>query len=383
MAESKLRIGFNSRLLRDGSMRGWNRYTICLIRALVESSEAEIVMFTDHPMADEHRTVLSEFLADGVVAERSSGAMPYPIWQEYWLPKAISCETVQVFHTPYHFGLPWRASCPTVATVHDAIDTSEPMSLTDLLSPRQFAGRFYLWQTRVRADRIVTVSQFSARELHEVLKIDPRRIRVVEEAADPLFHALVDADQALQVRKAYAIDDTPYVFYVGGLEERKNFTLAIDAISRCSETTSLVLVLAGGAESDRHRLRAYAARCQVGHRLRFLGRVPDTDLPFLYSGALGLVYPSTREGFGLQLVEAMAVGCPVLASSAASLPEVLGDGGVLFSPFDPTELAGFLERLENEPDWRDQLREKSRRRSLDFDWLRTALKTVTVYRDLI
>lgn len=383
MVEKKLRIGFNSRLLRDGSMRGWNRYTICLIRALVESHQAEVVMFTDHPMAEEHRAVLSENLADGGIVERSSGAMPYPVWQEYWLPRAIIRETIQIFHTPYHFGLPWRAKCPTVATVHDAIDTSEPLSWADFFGPRQLAGRFYLWETRVRADRVVTVSQFSARELHEVLKIELRRIRVVEEAADPLFHEPVGAEQVLLARNTYAIGETPYVFYVGGLEERKNFTLVIDAIARCSETTCLQLVLAGGSESDRRRLGEYAAERKVGHRLRFLGRVPDTDLPALYAGALGLVYPSLREGFGLQLVEAMAVGCPVLASSAASLPEVLGDGGVLFTPFDPAELAGLLERLENEPGWRDQLREKSRRRCLDFDWRKTALKTIAVYRGLL
>lgn len=383
MKHQRLKIGFNTRLLCDPSIRGWNRYALSLIRGLAETGHVELSLLTDHPMAAEHRRNLEEFFANGRIREIASGPMFYPKWQEFWLPRVIRRHKIQAFHTPYHFGLPIRASCPTVATIHDAIDASNPLSKKDWRNPKALISRYYLWQTRAISNAIITVSQFSAVELEQLLRIRPHRLHVIHEAADLHFHEQPSPEQIAAMHKSYGIGNRPYVFYVGGLEERKNFAFVIFAMYLSQNSTSFELVLAGGSPAERDRLRECAESLDVGDRVRFLGKVPDADLPALYAGALGLIYPSIREGFGLQLVEAMAVGCPVLASRATSLPEVLGDGGQLFSPNNVLELLQLLERLEHDHEWRAGLAARSKNRGTHFSWTKTAELTVEVYRKLI
>ena len=128
---------------------------------------------------------------------------------------------------------------------------------------------------------------------------------------------------------------------------------------------------------------ALAQSLGVADRLRLLGWITDEELPALYAEALCFVYPSVYEGFGLQLCEAMAVGCPTLASNATSLPEVLGDGGATFDPNDPVTLASLLRRVADEPAYRAELADRAKRRSASFSWRTAAESTAAVYRRVI
>jgi len=378
-----LKIGVNARLLADGSMRGWNRYAVNLVTALARSGQVEIHLLTDRPVAPEHQQAFEHENVRQAIREVASGPMPYPRWQEWWLPRVARSERLHVLHTPYHFGLPWFAPCPTVATLHDAIDVLQCQPLSQKLRPKSLVSRFYLWETRRRADRVITVSRFSAGDLADKLHIPPSKIAVIAEAADPIFYRALNEAVLRKTLDSYAIGSTPYAFYVGGLEQRKNLGLALRAISKIKAQSPLQLVLAGGSQADIESLAALARDLDVAERVKFLGRIPDADLPALYSGARALVYPSRWEGFGLQLVEAMAVGCPILASSAASLPEVLGPGGELFSPDDPDELAGLFLKLEQDETWRRTLADRSRSRGRDFTWDETARKTLELYQSLL
>jgi glycosyltransferase involved in cell wall biosynthesis len=143
------------------------------------------------------------------------------------------------------------------------------------------------------------------------------------------------------------------------------------------------LVLAGGRRDQRSTLMELANSLGLGDRLHLLDWVEEEDLPALYAEALAFVYPSEYEGFGLQLVESMAVGCPTLAARATCLPEVLGDGGVTFSLGDPSELAALLRRVADDDAFRADLSARARARSAAFSWRRTAGETVAVYRDLL
>ena len=139
----------------------------------------------------------------------------------------------------------------------------------------------------------------------------------------------------------------------------------------------------GAAASSDPRLTDLARNLGLGDRLHLLDWVEEEDLPALYAEALAFAYPSEYEGFGLQLCEAMAVGCPTLAARATCLPEVLGIGGATFSLDDPAELAALLRRVATDDAFRADLSARARARSSAFSWRRTAEETIAVYHQLL
>lgn len=378
----RLKVAINARLLADGSMRGWNRYAVNLVRGLAETGDAEILLLTDQPVATEHRNVFESCEGRRLIREIASGPMFYPLWQEKWQFETCLREGVHVLHTPYHYGLPMRSPCPTVATLHDAIDVLTPRPLREKLGLKGLLSAFYLRQTRKKADRIITVSQSSASDLVRKLGISSGKIEIIPEAADETFHRPIEPGITDEILNSYAIDKMPYVFYVGGFESRKNLPMVFDALARCRHADALHVVFGGKIGPEADAITAHARTLGLESRLHWLGRVPDEALPSLYSGAVALIYPSLWEGFGLQAVEAMAVGCPVLASNATSLPEVVGEGGMLFDPHNPAELAGLLDRLMFDPAWREELQRRSKTRGGEFSWKKTAMMTLQLYRKL-
>jgi len=139
------------------------------------------------------------------------------------------------------------------------------------------------------------------------------------------------------------------------------------------------LVLAGGQDEQRAALVQLAESIGVSDRLKLLGWVDDTDLPALYAEALCFVYPSEYEGFGLQLCEAIAAGCPVLAARATCLPEVLGDGGETFGLDKSSELEELLVRIVTDAIFRQNLKNRAQERSKSYSWTRTAIDTNNLY----
>ena len=136
----------------------------------------------------------------------------------------------------------------------------------------------------------------------------------------------------------------------------------IESIKLIESESSVGVVIAGGSASDAEQLKEQTRVLNLSDRVQFLGKACDSDLPALYAGSMGLVYPSKHEGFGLQLVEAMAVGCPILSSSSASLPEVAGESAAYFSPENARELANLILRLERDDDWSISLAQRSKAR---------------------
>ena len=344
-----MRVGFNARLLHDPALRGWNRYASNLLAALAGPG-VELVLYADRPIHEDHLARLPA----GSYRVAVAPAMRHVAWEQGWLPRRCAADRVDLLHSPFHFGLPWSSPCPRVLTLHDAIGPAEagapPASWRRRLRPGELAVRASCWIARTRAERIITVSEHARADLIGRLGVPAGKIAVTPEAADPRFHAPVAAAGRRRVRRRHGLDG-PYVFYVGGWEPQE--PAVPGAGLRRRRPARRAPGPGRGPRPGAGRAGALAAGLGLAGRVLLLGWVEDAELPALYAEALGFVYPSRHEGFGLQLCEAMAVGCPTLAARASALPEVLGDGGETFALDDPAELVAALCRLAADPAHRD------------------------------
>ena len=345
-----LRVGINARLLHAPDLRGWNRYTGNLLAALAARG-VELVLYSDRPPHESHLARLPE----GSYQTRVAPSMYYPIWAQHWLPRQCARDRVDLLHTPFHFGLPWSSPCPRVLTLHDAIDRVDYGPRTSWRGAGRRAGREPTrpvggagpgraghHRERARPGRPHHAFRRAGRQDHR----DPRGGR-------PPVPRAGSARRPRAVRRAHGLV-RPYIFYVGGWEGRKNLPFLIRAFA-AADLGGVDLVLAGGRDSQRAEPLDRARVCGMADRVHRLGWAEEADLPALYAEALAFVNPSAYEGFGLQLCEAMAVGCPTLAARATALPEVLGAGGETFHLDAPDELAGLLRRVATEPDYREEL----------------------------
>ena len=268
----------------------------------------------------------------------------------------------------YHaidFRLPSRISCPLVVTLHDLI-------------PWVWGGgkmrgerlRFWLGRRLLRrADLVIAVSSSTAADASRLRVVNPSRIRVVAEAADPLFEPKDGA--AARVRDRFGIDGR-FLLFVGALDARKDPAALLGAWQTArKDDGDLSLVITGPPGKQAPPTMPGAVH---------LGSVGADALVDLYSAAGCLVFPSRYEGFGLPCVEAMACGCPVAAFRNSSLPEVVGDAGLLVEDGDVEALGRAAARMVRE---RDRWREAGLERARKFSWLATAKATISAYESVL
>ena len=241
----------------------------------------------------------------------------------------------------------------------------------DCFSPR-FA-RWYRWlipRLAKRARRVITVSEFSRQRLLEFTGVAPERVVVIPNGVGEQFAALPD-ERVAEVRKRLGLP-ARYALYVGSLEPRKNLLGLLEAWRQLPVADwGLSLALAGGSG------RQFQAVDLVNKQpsVVIAGYVSDADLPAVYAGARLFVYPSLYEGFGLPVLEAMACGTPVVCSNTTSLPEVIGDAGVLVDPIDPAEIAAGIRSVIEDPAFAAQLRQRGLERAREYTWDRAARTT--------
>jgi len=375
----RLRVAFNARGLSDGTLRGWNRYTVNLLSELSRQG-IELFLYSDKRLQEDH---LSR-LMPGTYRVVQAPAMRYVKWEQAWLPRQCAADSVAILHTPVNFGLPWRSPCPRVMTLHDAIDMVYYRSRTrwwKKLAPGDVRSYLYHRMAAANADRIITVSHHAKTDLVSRMGLAGGKIDVIYEAADARFSEPVTQPTLEKVKLQYQLP-SKYVFYVGGWETRKNIRFLLRSFA-AADLPEVSLVLAGGKDAQMRDLAELSRTLSIDDRIRLLGWINDQDLPALYAGALSFVYPSEYEGFGLQLCEAMAAGCPTLAARATSLPEVLGQGGETFSLDSSDELVSLLRRVNLDDSFRHELRRRARMRSADFSWASTASRTIGVYESTL
>ncbi len=311
------------------------------------------------------------------------------LWfEQVTFPRACRRCEADLAHVPY-FAPPLCPSVPTLTTIHDLIPLLLPAyrgSIQVRLYTRLAA------RAARRAAMILTDSCASQQDIISHLCVPPDRVRVVYLAADSTYQPIPQGPGRESVRNKYGIPPD-YFLYLGGFDLRKNVRAVLRAFSRVvSKQKSQVtcpepkLVVAGRLPGEDTPFtpdpRRIVQELGISEWVLFTGWVHEEDKPALYSAARAFLFPSWYEGFGLPPLEAMACGTPVVASDRGSLPEVVGEGGLLVSPDDIEGLADAMDSLWGDSVLRQRLSAQAQRQASRFSWARTAQETLAAYRDV-
>ncbi len=294
--------------------------------------------------------------------------------QNFQLQKHLA--GVDIFHSSdvLNYALPGAKS---VTTIHD---------LTTLILPQYHLPHIQKMQAekfrfaQEQADAVIAVSENTKRDIVRLLGIEPERVHVVHEGVEPGLRPL--SSEAIDpTLTAYGLESQTYILHVGTIEPRKNLVRLVEAYHQVHQAMpqppKLVLVGRKGWFYD--EVYAKVTVLNLTRDVLFFDTVADDELPAFYNGALLLVYPTLYEGFGLPALEAMACGTAVVAANTSSLPEVIGDAGLLINPTDTLALADAIVHLLEDPIRRAKLSQKGLIQVKQFTWERVAQETVTVY----
>jgi glycosyltransferase involved in cell wall biosynthesis len=392
-----MRIGVDATCWHN--TRGYGRHARALLRSLVRlDRECQYTFFTDAPRTTEPWPAEAEVrcvraAAPTAVAASSNG---HRSLRDMWrMSRALShsaCDLL-LFPTVYSY-VPVLSRAKKVVIIHDVIAEKFPR----LTLPSRTARLF--WKAKValgrwQADALITVSEHARRGIVEHFKIKPEQVYVVGEASDPVFQPL--ADPRLTPRLLASLRIEPggalgrLIVYVGGFNPHKNLEMLVTVfagIAGREEFADVRLVLAGEYEKEVFHsyfgtIKRQVDQLNLAGRVVFTGYLQDGDLVALYNHATALALPSLLEGFGLPAVEAAACGCPVLATTASPLPELLGEGGRFIDPMDQEGWERELMEVLRSAELRQRMREAGLAAARRLSWDHAAGQMMTALRKVV
>ena len=382
-----MQIGFDARLVayREG---GIARYVRSLLAALIKLDRVNVYTIF---LARGGAPVVDALDRGDQVTYRSLLTPAHHRLERAALSVELATHRFDLFHSPDFIPPRLRRGARAVITVHDLAFLRDP-ELLDAPS-RRYYGQ--IGEAVKRADAIIVPSESTRRDLVELTDAESRKVHVVPEAADERYRPLDRSERMAALRspdrnrltpdmiRIVSGEFGPFILFVGTVEPRKNLGMLCRAYERYREQAgrrAALLVLAGApgwrAEED---LESIDRLRREGKLVWFRG-ASDDQLLLLYNAASLLVLPSRYEGFGLTAIEAMACGTPVLASNSSSLPEVVGEAGILLPPDDPDAWAAALREVTEHRARREALIAAGLVRAATFSWARAAEQTLAVYR---
>ncbi|HEY2846662.1 MAG TPA: glycosyltransferase family 1 protein [Pyrinomonadaceae bacterium] len=278
------------------------------------------------------------------------------------------------------FNAPGRLPCKVVNTVHDLAFEHYPETFR---WHEAFRMRVSIRRAAREAAHIITPSEASREDVVGTYRIPAEKITAIPLAASGDFRPDIEAEKIAAVKARYSLPDD-FILGIGSVQPRKNLARLIEAYASLAIKGDLPPLILGGRLAWLYRDSVRAVeRFGVGDKVKFIGFVPDEDLPRLYSAATVFVYPSFFEGFGLPPLEAMACGTPVITGDRTSLPEVVGDAGIMIDPYDVTAIAGAMERLLTDANLRSEMSARGIERAKTFSWEKTARETLKVFEQVM
>jgi glycosyltransferase involved in cell wall biosynthesis len=368
-----LRVGLNLLYLTRGS-GGAGRYAEQLMPALLAVEPGiELTAFVTRRVDEE---LLEQPWAEAVqwIRYDVEPGTRSALWtQMLRLPALAARRHFDVLHSPANIGVLKTVRAANVVTLLDLIWLHPETSA--LTSRQRMTTRLVFTHCARAADRVLTISEATKRDLVETIGLDPRHIEVTplgvgEDEVEPIDEQ--------ELRQNLRLGDAPFVLVVAQKQPHKNLSSVIRALPELESNVDLVL--AGAPAPHEGELRALARDLGVNDRVRFVDWVSDGELQALYRYARAFVLPSFIEGFGLPVLEAMLQGTPVACSRVSALPEVAGDAALLFDPADQQSVTDAVRRVMCDEQLRSQLVAAGRERVREFTWRRTAELTLDAYR---
>ncbi|NUM34648.1 MAG: glycosyltransferase family 4 protein [Candidatus Brocadiae bacterium] len=346
-----MKIGINALSIEEG-MTGIGNYTKDLVNALAEYGEQHsYCILSKKKIMNRRKENWEEW-----IIERMDR-----VWEELHIPYELSARGMDMYHTPL-FACPIVDEIPCLITIHDVIPEKKP----------ELCGKVFLdfYHARIEASlraavKVITVSEFSKKEIMETLGVASEKIEVIYQGIGEEF-CIERAEHDEEIKRRLKLPDK-YILYVGMVEERKNIKKLIEAFGKIEkELSGISLVIAGRKDDSLYTLQEEIEKAKLQGKVVETGYVREEDLPGLYRGAEIFAFPSLYEGFGRPILEAMASGVPVVTSNTTSLAEIAEDAAILVNPMQTESIAEGLLLAYKDKEERKKLREKGIKRAKEF-----------------
>ncbi|MBI3601177.1 MAG: glycosyltransferase family 4 protein [Nitrospinae bacterium] len=290
-------------------------------------------------------------------------------YDQILLPAYLKNDRVDIFLSPY-VKAPVFSPCPYITTIHDLLFLVTPEYTGWRYKPYNEVFKIFGRTVSKRAAAIIADSESSKRDIIKIFGVPEGKIHVVPLGISEEYKPVSDRGLIENTKKDYGITGR-YILYVGNFKPHKNIGRLIEAFADTTQALGLELqdiklVLGGKRDRFVSSLKELAEKLGIRDRIIFTDFIKDEDLPALYSGAEIFIYPSLYEGFGLPVLEAMACGTPVISSNTSSLPEVVGDSGILIDAKEPKNIAAAIIALLENDRQREILRGKGLARAKEF-----------------
>ncbi len=362
-------IGLDARPMQSGERTGVGNYIYHLWKGLLQRGH-HLILFSDRAGA-----LADEPAESSTTVVMRPGSNRYD-WEQRVLPRLLRKHPVNVYHATWNHGIPFRYRGATVTTIYDLIPIVVP-ELYRGKSPRErleyLLYRFFLGQTIRRADHILTISKTSQRDIADCFPNSASKMSLAYVGYDLIPSPSPSFDRELLNK--FGISGM-YLTYLGGFEKRKAVETLLAAFPMIRSELKIQLVLIG---KKNEYFQRFLAKWQ-GPDIVFTDYLSDVAVQAVLRHATALVYPTQYEGFGLPMIEAMALGVPVIARNASAMQEIGAGAALLLDTVNPSTLAAACHSLLTDPALREQYRVQGLRRARQFRWTDTVMAAEHAYQ---
>lgn len=311
-------------------------------------------------------------------ADKDLSAPQRLIWDQWQIPQKAKNANIDIFHQPC-FSAPIFYRGKVIVTVHDLIALLYGKDIP--IFSRQYFGRWMPF-TYQFADKIICDSHNTKKDIIKFLRIPEEKLRVIYLSSGSEYQITTSKDDIQKTKKKYGTGEK-YLFHAGTLNPRKNLSFLIKVFSEVVKSyPDYNLVITGKKGWYYEELFTLTRELSLEKKVVFTGYISDQDKPKLYKGASIFLFPSLYEGFGLPPLEAMSLGIPVVSSNTSSLPEVVGDTGILLSPNDELAWVRSIKSILSDKTIQKNLSKMGLEQAKKFSWQRCAEETLNVYEEV-